>query len=121
MRPESCKDKLGRPCSCYGITPTCVATGRALVNVGVDAISIDSLTHTRKGVCRCITNGEEKYPHLMWCGNIATGDAKALVKAGADAVESRNRTRAVFAPPGLWQALVYAIICLAQCSTGHQR
>jgi IMP dehydrogenase len=61
----------------------------ALVNVGVDAISIDTAHAHSKGVLDALRAVKKKYPQLdVVCGNIATGEAaKALVKAGADAVK----------------------------------
>ncbi|MBL0051501.1 MAG: IMP dehydrogenase [Bacteroidetes bacterium] len=90
-RPESCKDKLGRlrVAAAVGITADMLQRVEALVNVGVDAISIDTAHAHSKGVLDALRTVKKKYPHLdVVCGNIATGDAaKALVKAGADAVK----------------------------------
>lgn len=90
-RPESCKDKLGRlrVAAAVGITADMLQRVEALVNVGVDAISIDTAHAHSKGVLDALKTVKKKYPQLdVVCGNIATGDAaKALVKAGADAVK----------------------------------
>ncbi len=90
-RPESCKDKLGRlrVAAAVGITADMLQRVEALVNVGVDAISIDTAHAHSKGVLDALRTVKKKYPHLdVVCGNIATGDAaKALIKAGADAVK----------------------------------
>lgn len=90
-RPESCKDKLGRlrVAAAVGITADMLQRVEALVNVGVDAISIDTAHAHSKGVLDALRTVKKKYPQLdVVCGNIATGDAaKALVKAGADAVK----------------------------------
>jgi IMP dehydrogenase len=60
-----------------------------LKNSGVDVISIDTAHGHSKGVIEAAKRVKRKYPELnLIVGNIATGEAaKALAKAGADAVK----------------------------------
>jgi IMP dehydrogenase len=61
----------------------------ALKNAGVDVISIDTAHGHSKGVIDACKRVKKTFPGLeVIVGNIATGDAaKALAKAGADAVK----------------------------------
>jgi IMP dehydrogenase len=61
----------------------------ALVKAGVDAVIIDTAHGHSKGVLETLTKVKSAFPTIdVVCGNIATADAaKALVKAGADAVK----------------------------------
>lgn len=90
-RPDSCKDALGRlrVAAAVGITADMLQRVDALVNVGVDAITIDTAHGHSKGVIDAVKRVRKAYPTLdIVVGNIATGDgALALVKAGADAVK----------------------------------
>ncbi|MBK8847443.1 MAG: IMP dehydrogenase [Bacteroidetes bacterium] len=90
-RPDSCKDKLGRlrVAAAVGITADMLDRVSALVTVGVDAISIDTAHAHSKGVITALKTVKSRYPNLdVVCGNIGTADAaRALVKAGADAVK----------------------------------
>lgn len=90
-RPDSCKDALGRlrVAAAVGITADMLQRVDALVNVGVDAITIDTAHGHSKGVIDAVKRVRKAYPTLdIVVGNIATGDgAMALVKAGADAVK----------------------------------
>ncbi len=90
-RPHACKDGFGRlrVGAAVGVTPDIVERVEMLKTAGVDVISIDTAHGHSKGVidaCRLI---KSRYPDLdLIVGNIATGEAaKALVKAGADAVK----------------------------------
>lgn len=90
-RPDSCKDSLGRlrVAAAVGITADMLQRVDALVNVGVDAITIDTAHGHSRGVLDAVKRVRKAYPTLdIVVGNIATGDgAMALVKAGADAVK----------------------------------
>jgi IMP dehydrogenase len=90
-RPNSNKDDLGRlrVAAAVGITNDTLARVEALVNAGVDAIVIDTAHGHSKGVIETLKRVKKAYKDLqIVVGNIATGDAaKALVKAGADAVK----------------------------------
>jgi IMP dehydrogenase len=62
---------------------------QALVQVGVDVISIDTAHGHSKGVIDALKSVKKAFPSLeVIVGNIATGEAaKALAEAGADAVK----------------------------------
>jgi IMP dehydrogenase len=62
---------------------------QALVQVGVDVISIDTAHGHSKGVIDALKSVKKAFPTLeVIVGNIATGEAaKALAEAGADAVK----------------------------------
>lgn len=89
--PYSCKDELGRlrVGAAVGVTADLLDRVKALVNAGVDVISIDTAHGHSKGVIDSVKKVKKAFPSLqIIAGNIATGDAaKALVKAGADAVK----------------------------------
>jgi len=90
-RPDSCKDSFGRlrVAAAVGITADMLHRVDALVNVGVDAITIDTAHGHSKGVIEAVKRTKKAYPNLdIVVGNVGTGDAAiALVKAGADAVK----------------------------------
>ncbi len=90
-RPNSCKDELGRlrVAAAVGVTGDVLDRVKALVNAGVDAIVIDTAHGHSKGVIETLKKVKKAFPNLqIVVGNIATGEAaKALVKAGADAVK----------------------------------
>jgi len=90
-RPNSCKDELGRlrVAAAVGVTGDVLDRVKALVVAGVDAVVIDTAHGHSKGVIETLKKVKKSFPTLqIVVGNIATGDAaKALVKAGADAVK----------------------------------
>ncbi len=90
-KPNACKDKFGRlrVGAAVGVTPDILDRIEALKNAGVDVISIDTAHGHSKGVMDAAKRVKKKYPELeLIVGNIATGEAaKALAKAGADAVK----------------------------------
>jgi len=89
--PLSCKDKWGRLCvaAAVGVTHDTIERTAALVKSGVDAVIIDTAHGHSKGVLTTLEQVKKAFPEIdVVCGNIATADAaKALVKAGADAVK----------------------------------
>ena len=89
--PLASKDSLGRlrVGAAVGVTPDLIARVQALVNVGVDVISIDTAHGHSKGVIDALKNVKKAFPNLdVIVGNIATGEAAvALAEAGADAVK----------------------------------
>jgi IMP dehydrogenase len=91
IRPNACKDSLGRlrVAAAVGVTPDISDRVAALEKAGVDAIVIDTAHGHSKGVLDTIKRIRKEFPYLqLVAGNIATGDAaKALIKAGADAVK----------------------------------
>jgi IMP dehydrogenase len=90
-KPNACQDKFGRlrVGAAVGVTPDILDRIEALKGAGVDVISIDTAHGHSKGVIDAAKRVKKKFPELdLIVGNIATGDAaKALAKAGADAVK----------------------------------
>lgn len=91
VHPNANKDRLGRLCvaAAVGVTADILERIDALVNVGVDAVVIDTAHGHSKGVLEALKKVKKTYPALqVVVGNIATPEAAlALVKAGADAVK----------------------------------
>ncbi len=89
--PDACKDELGRlrVGAAVGVTVDTLRRVDALVNAGVDVITIDTAHGHSKGVVDKLKEVKAKYPKLqVIVGNVATGDgAKYLADAGADAVK----------------------------------
>ncbi|MEO0340505.1 MAG: IMP dehydrogenase [Bacteroidota bacterium] len=89
--PNSCKDIYGRLVvgAAVGVTSDMLERVDALVNVGVDVITIDTAHGHSRGVLNAIRLVKEHYPELdVIGGNVATGaGAAALVEAGADGVK----------------------------------
>lgn len=90
-KPNACNDSFGRlrVGAAVGVTPDILERIEALKNAGVDVVSIDTAHGHSKGVMDAAKRVKKKYPSLeIIVGNIATGEAaKALAKAGADAVK----------------------------------
>ncbi|GIL22737.1 MAG: inosine-5'-monophosphate dehydrogenase [Bacteroidota bacterium] len=90
-KPNACQDQFGRlrVGAAVGVTPDIAERISALKNSGVDIISIDTAHGHSKGVIDAAKSIRKKFPNLeLVVGNIATGEAaKALAKAGADAVK----------------------------------
>lgn len=90
-KPHACQDKFGRlrVGAAVGVTPDILDRIEALKTAGVDVISIDTAHGHSKGVIDAARQVKKKYPELdLVIGNVATGEgAKALAKAGADAVK----------------------------------
>lgn len=91
VRPNACKDSLGRLrcAAAVGVTADALERVDALVAAGVDAIIIDTAHGHSKGVIEKLKEVKRKHKNLqVVIGNIATGKAALdLVKAGADAVK----------------------------------
>ncbi|MEI6817728.1 MAG: IMP dehydrogenase, partial [Bacteroidota bacterium] len=89
--PNSCKDEFGRlrVGAAVGVTADVLDRVKALVNAGVDVITIDTAHGHTKGVIDTLKKVKKAFPNLeVIAGNIATGAAAiALVKAGADGVK----------------------------------
>ncbi len=88
--PQACKDEQGRlrVGAAVGVTADTMERVSALVNAGVDVIAIDTAHGHSKGVIETLKMVKKAFPKLqVIAGNIATAAAaKALAKAGADAV-----------------------------------
>ena len=80
------------------MTPDLLDRVQALVQVGVDVISIDTAHGHSKGVIDALKSVKKAFPTLdVIVGNIATGEAAvALAEAGADAVKVGCRSQEVF-------------------------
>lgn len=91
QKPTANKDTYGRlrVAAAIGVTDDAVERTSALVDVGVDAIIIDTAHGHTKGVVEVLKRVKVSFPNLdVVVGNIATAEAaKYLVEAGADAVK----------------------------------
>lgn len=91
MKPNSCKDNLGRlrVAAAVGVTPDTGDRVEALVQSGADAIIIDTAHGHSKGVIDVFKEIKKSFSDIdLIVGNIATGAAaKMLIDAGADAVK----------------------------------
>lgn len=89
--PHAVKDGLGRLLvgAAVGITADMLDRVQALVQVGVDVVTLDSAHGHSKGVIEALKKIKKNFPKLpVIAGNVATGEgAKALAEAGADAVK----------------------------------
>ncbi|RDV15150.1 IMP dehydrogenase [Pontibacter diazotrophicus] len=90
-RPFACKDEFGRlrVGAAVGVTPDVLDRVKALVEAGVDVISVDTAHGHSRGVLEAVRKIKDAFPELdLIAGNVATADgAKALADAGADAVK----------------------------------
>ncbi|MFU8812258.1 MAG: IMP dehydrogenase [Balneolaceae bacterium] len=89
--PYACKDDLGRlrVGAAVGVTPDTMDRVDALVESGVDLVTVDTAHGHSAGVLSMIKTIKQAYPDLQLVGgNIATrAAAEALVEAGADIVK----------------------------------
>jgi IMP dehydrogenase len=89
--PKACKDEYGRLIvgAAVGVTADTIERVTALVEAGVDAITLDTAHGHSKGVIDELKKIKKTFPELqVIVGNIATAEAaKALADAGADAVK----------------------------------
>lgn len=90
-RPNASKDEFGRlrVGAAVGVTPDILERVDMLKTAGVDVISLDTAHGHSQGVIEACRRVKSKFPELdIVVGNIATAEAaKALVKAGADAIK----------------------------------
>ncbi|NGP76849.1 IMP dehydrogenase [Balneolaceae bacterium YR4-1] len=86
--PNACKDEMGRlrVGAAVGVTPDTMDRVDALIETGVDVITVDTAHGHSEGVLNMVKKIKKAYPDLnLIAGNIATKSAaKALVEAGAD-------------------------------------
>jgi len=91
LYPNSAKDEMGRLIcgAAVGITNNMMERATALVNAGVDLLSIDTAHGHSQGVLNAVEKLKAAFPHItLMAGNIATPEAcEALIKAGADIVK----------------------------------
>jgi IMP dehydrogenase len=89
--PNACKDPLGRLVvgAAVGVTNDTRERVQALVNAGVDVITVDTAHGHSKGVIEAVKILRKQFPDLqIIAGNVATGEgAMMLVKAGVDGVK----------------------------------
>lgn len=89
--PHACKDSLGRlrVGAAVGISPDTPDRVKALVEAGVDIITIDTAHGHSEGVIRMVKLIKSTFSDVeIIAGNIATASAaKALYEAGADVVK----------------------------------
>ena len=88
--PLSAKDSQGRLLcgAAIGITANCLERAQELVNAHVDVVVMDSAHGHSANVIRTVDMVKSKFPDLqVIAGNVATGAAAALIKAGVDAVK----------------------------------
>ena len=90
-RPNACKDEFGRlrVGAAVGVTPDTMDRVAALVEAGVDVISVDTAHGHSRGVLEAVKAIKAQFPNTdLIAGNVATAEgAKALADAGADAVK----------------------------------
>lgn len=90
-RPNACKDEFGRlrVGAAVGVTHDTLARVAALVDAGVDVISVDTAHGHSRGVLDAVKEIKTNFPNIdLIAGNVATAEgAKALADAGADAVK----------------------------------
>ncbi|MEA3480259.1 MAG: IMP dehydrogenase, partial [Bacteroidota bacterium] len=90
-RPNAYKDERGRlrVAAAIGIANNTLERVEALIDAGVDAVVIDTAHGHTKGVLELTKTVKTRFPDTdLVVGNIGTGEAaKALVKAGVDAVK----------------------------------
>ncbi len=91
LRPNACKDKLGRLrcAAAVGVTDDCLDRVTALVKSGVDVVVLDSAHGHSSRIIEKLKEIKSEYPNLgVIAGNIVTAEAAtALVKAGVDCVK----------------------------------
>lgn len=89
--PNACKDSFGRlrVGAAVGISADTLDRTKALVDAGVDIITVDTAHGHSEGVLAMVRAIRKEFPDLdLIAGNIATADAaKALHHAGADVVK----------------------------------
>ncbi len=89
--PNACKDEMGRlrVGAAVGISPETHERTAALVEAGVDIITVDTAHGHSLGVIETVRQIRTDWPDLrIIAGNIATAEAaEALHKAGADVVK----------------------------------
>ena len=89
--PNSARDDRGRLlcAAAIGATADVLERVAALIEAGVDVVTLDSAHGHNSGVLKAIAKVKAKYPELQLIGgNIATAEgARAIIDAGADCVK----------------------------------
>jgi IMP dehydrogenase len=91
MYPNACKDAHGRlrVGGALGVTKDVLDRAEALVDAGVDVLSVDTAHGHSRGVLETIKRVKQRFPEMdLIAGNVALEEAaKALIQAGADAIK----------------------------------
>ena len=89
--PNSARDDKGRLlcAAAIGVTSDVLDRVRALVEVGVDALCLDSAHGHSHNIIECVKRIKALYPDVqLIAGNVATAEAtRDLIEAGADCVK----------------------------------
>lgn len=89
--PQACKDEKGRlrVGAAVGVAANMMQRVDALVEAGVDVITLDSAHGHSRGIIQAVKDIRTKYPNLqIVAGNIVTKEAAcALIDAGANTVK----------------------------------
>ena len=89
--PHSAKDSHGRLlcAAAIGVTSDVIDRVRALVDAGVDVLTLDSAHGHSKNILDTVSIVKEEFPDVqLIAGNVATAEGtEALIKAGADCVK----------------------------------
>ena len=89
--PQATKDARGRlmVCAAVGIGGDYLGHIEKIINVGGDAVVLDSAHGHSQNILLAVTSIKAEFPNLpVIAGNVATAEGtKALIKAGADAVK----------------------------------
>lgn len=86
--PNACKDARGRLRVGAAVGPQDYERVSSLIQAGVDVVVVDSAHGHSKNVIETIQEVKKRFDIEVIAGNVATEEgAKALVKAGADAVK----------------------------------
>ena len=89
--PNSARDEKGRLLcgAAIGVTSDVLDRVKALVNVGVDVLTLDSAHGHSHNILDCVKRIKSLYPDVqLVAGNVATAEGtRALIEAGADCVK----------------------------------
>ncbi len=89
--PNSARDEKGRLLcgAAIGVTSDVLDRVRALVDVGVDVLCLDSAHGHSHNIIECVKRIKALYPDVqLIAGNVATAEGtRALIEAGADCVK----------------------------------
>ena len=89
--PHSAKDSHGRLlcAAAIGVTSDLMERTAALIDAGVDVLTLDSAHGHSQNILRSVAMIKEKYPDVqLIAGNVATAaGTEALIKAGADCIK----------------------------------
>ena len=89
--PHACKDEHGRlrVGAAVGVTHDVIDRVQALVEAGVDFVTVDTAHGHSEGVLRTVRKVKQRFPSLdVIAGNVATASGtRDLIEAGADGVK----------------------------------